>query len=507
MMAAMNLNPQVKLSEILQGIIELPEETDRIIHKPCLDSREIESGDLFLACAGLTVHGFEYIDKAIEMGATAVLWETHPDIETLPFSWRTSPQGLLVPLIAIPHLSSEVGVLADRFYGQASHKMFVTGITGTNGKTSCSQFLAQILSKDKPCGIIGTLGNGLYGKLNSTAQTTPDAVTCHAFMADMLELGASDIVMEVSSHALQQGRVNAVQFDCAVFTNLSRDHLDYHGDMQSYAEAKTRLFDFADLKFAVINTDDDYGRELVKQISSPTRLIRFGISTAYGQPDLWASDLKLTSKGVQFHVSTPWGEGDVAANIMGQFNVSNLLAVLSVLLVHGMALDEALEKISHVTAVAGRMECLRQQDKPAVVIDYAHTPDALEQVLSSLREHCAGQLWCVFGCGGDRDKGKRPLMGKIADRLADVIVLTNDNPRSELPQDILNDIQTGLTGRSECHIIEDRAAAITHAINNAHAGDIVLIAGKGHEDYQLIGDKRLSFSDIDEARKQLGLVA
>lgn len=506
MMTAMNLNPSMTLSELLQGIIDVPADMDRAINKPGLDSRKLAQGDLFLACAGQMTHGFEYIDIAIEAGATAVLWETRTDIDTLPFSWRTTSQGLQVPLLAIANLSAKVGVLADRFYGQPSHKMFITGITGTNGKTSCSQFLAQLLSEDKPCGIIGTLGNGLYGNLNATAHTTPDAVTCHAYMAEMLALNASDIVMEVSSHALEQGRVNAVQFDCAVFTNLSRDHLDYHGDMQAYAAAKARLFHFTDLKFAIINNDDEYGRELATQLAAPTRVLRYGLSEEDGRPDLLASDLKLSPAGVRFHVVTPWGDGDVSVSIMGQFNVSNLLAVLSVLLVHGMALDAALEKLSHVQTVAGRMECLRQQDKPVVVIDYAHTPDALEQALLALREHCTGQIWCVFGCGGDRDKGKRPLMGEIADQLADVIVLTNDNPRSESPQAILNDIQTGLTGGSECHIIEDRAMAIAHTINNAHVNDIVLIAGKGHEDYQLIGEQRLSFSDVTEARKQLDLV-
>ena len=507
MMTAMNLNPRMNLGELLQGIIEIPAEMQRTINKPCLDSRQIVEGDLFLACAGHTVHGFTHIDAALEAGATAVLWETHPDIDTLPFSWRTSPQGQQVPLIAIADLSAQVGVLADRFYGQPSRKMFVTGITGTNGKTSCSQFLAQLLSEDKPCGVIGTLGNGLYGQLNDTAHTTPDALSCHAFMADMLALGASDIVMEVSSHALQQGRVNAVQFDCAVFTNLSRDHLDYHGDMQAYADAKARLFNVADLKFAVINIDDEYGRELAKRITPPTRLIRYGLSAESGQADIYACDVTLSPAGLSCHVVTPWGEGELSASILGQFNVSNLLSVLSVLLLHGMTLNEALSRLSRVKQVAGRMECLLQQDKPTVVIDYAHTPDALEQVLLALREHCEGQLWCVFGCGGDRDKGKRPLMGEIADRLADVIVLTNDNPRSESPQAILNDIQTGLTGLSECHIMADRAVAIAHAINNARANDIVLIAGKGHEDYQLIGGQRLSFSDVVEARKQLGLVA
>lgn len=504
MMAAMDTRPKMKLSELIQGIAELQTDMDRLIHKPCLDSRRIEAGDVFLACAGHTVHGFDYIDTAIAAGASAVLWEPHPEIDTLPFSWRTSAEGVTIPLIAIPNLSQQVGVIADRFYGRPSRMMFVTGITGTNGKTSSSHFLAQILAETKPCGIIGTLGNGLYGELDTATHTTPDALACHALMADMRAAGASDIVMEVSSHALEQGRVNAVQFDCAVFTNLSHDHLDYHGDMQSYAEAKRRLFDFPDLKFAVINSDDEYGRELAKQISAPTRLLRFGFSTPTERPDVFASGLRLTPEGVQFHVTTPWGEGEVAANVMGQFNVSNLLAVMSVLLLRGMPFDEVLHKLSHVTPVPGRMECLRQTDKPLVVVDYAHTPDALQQVLAALREHCTGQLWCVFGCGGDRDKGKRPLMGAIADRLADVIVLTNDNPRSESPTAILNDIQTGLTGLSECHIIEDRAAAIAHAIHNAVPGDIVLLAGKGHEDYQLIGGKRLSFSDIDEARKQLG---
>ncbi len=507
-MGSLELKPQLKLSELLQGIIELPVEMDREINKPCLDSRKLETGDLFLACAGHTVHGFDYIDMAIKAGVSAVLWEVQLDVDTLPYSWRTSPQGRRIPMIAIAHLSAQVGYIADRFYGQPSKKMFVTGITGTNGKTSCSQFLAQILAEEHPCGVMGTLGNGLYGQLHQTANTTPDALTCHAFMADMLEHDVRDVVMEVSSHALQQGRVNAVQFDSAVFTNLSRDHLDYHGDMPSYAAAKGKLFSFAGLKFAIVNIDDEYGRELAGQIASPVRLLRYGLRAEQeGQADIFARDLKLSADGVQFHVVTPWGEGDVTANVMGSCNVSNLLAVLSVLFLHGMALDEALQKISRVKAVDGRMECLLQQDKPVVIIDYAHTPDALEQVLSALREHGNGQLWCVFGCGGDRDKGKRPLMGEIADRLADVIVLTNDNPRSESPQDILNDIQTGLTGLSECHIIEDRSAAISHAINSAHVGDIVLIAGKGHEDYQLIGEQRLSFSDMAEARKQLGWVA
>lgn len=507
MMAAMDFNPHMQLAELLQGIIELPADMDRSFNKLCLDSRQVEAGDVFLACAGHTRHGFGFIDTAIKAGAAAVLWQTHPDIDTLPFSWRTSPQGQAVPLIAIPDLAQQVGVLADRFYGQPSRRMFVTGITGTNGKTSCSQFLAQVLAADAPCGIIGTLGNGLFGKLNTTLHTTPDALTCHGLMADMLAAGATDMVMEVSSHALQQGRVNAVQFDCAVFTNLSHEHLDYHGDMQSYAAAKRKLFEFAGLKFAVINVDDPYGRELASQIQAPTRLLRYSLTGEGEQAEVFAREVELTPQGMQFHVVTPWGEGELAAGLMGRFNVSNLLAVLSVLLVHGMALDEALARLSHVSPVAGRMECLTQPDKPVVVIDYAHTPDALEQVLAALRAHCTGQLWCVFGCGGDRDKGKRPVMGEIADRLADIIVLTNDNPRSESAQAILNDIQTGLTGLSECHVIEDRAAAIAYAVNHAVLGDMVLIAGKGHEDYQIIGDRRLPFSDSAEVRKQPGWAA
>ncbi|MDH5444885.1 MAG: UDP-N-acetylmuramoyl-L-alanyl-D-glutamate--2,6-diaminopimelate ligase [Gammaproteobacteria bacterium] len=507
MMAAMSLKTDNRLKDLLQGIIELPDEMDRVVGKPCLDSRQLATGDLFLACAGQTVHGFDYVDLAIEKEVSAILWEANPDIETLPFSWRKTPQGNQVPLVAIPNLSQQVGVIADRYYEHPSDKLFVTGITGTNGKTSCSQFLAQVLSEDRPCGVIGTLGNGLYGKLNESSHTTPDAVACQTFMSDLLDDGVSDLVMEVSSHALEQGRVNGVKFDCAVFTNLSRDHLDYHGDMQAYAEAKAKLFGFDKLKFAVVNVDDEFGRELSERISEPVQLIRYGISDEYLKPDVFASQLNLSSDGLQFEIETPWGRGAVSANLMGQFNVSNLLAVLSVLILHGMSLNEAIEKLSDLNPVSGRMESLHQQDKPAVVIDYAHTPDALEQVLFSLRAHCAGQLWCVFGCGGDRDKGKRPLMGEIADRLADVVVLTNDNPRTEPADAILADIQTGLTGHSECHVMADRASAIAYAIKHACSKDIVLIAGKGHEDYQLIGEQRLSFSDMEEARKQLGLVA
>ena len=507
MMAATGMRQELLFSDLLAGIFDLSAELDFVVSGLCLDSRKLKAGDIFLACAGQTVHGLDYVDEVISQGARAVLWETTPELDTIPLNWQESPHGLPIPLIAIPELSNKVGVFADRFYGHPSGAMFVTGFTGTNGKTSCSQYLAQILDMDAPCGVIGTIGAGLYKALNTSSHTTPDALSCHALLADMLEQGAKSVVLEVSSHALEQGRVNGIEFDCAVFTNLSRDHLDYHGDMQAYAAAKAGLFKFAGLQHAVINHDDEFGRELRQAISNELEVLSYGFDTTYGQPDIFADKLTLTASGVGFHVQTPWGTGDVSAQVLGRFNASNLLAVLGVLLAHGMPLATALQGLTMVKPVPGRMECFQQAGQALVVVDYAHTPDALEQVLQALRAHCRGRLWCVFGCGGDRDQGKRPLMGEIAERLADKTILTNDNPRSEQAHDIIEQILDGCKDRQGCTIIEDRAKAIATAIQSASAEDIVLIAGKGHEDYQLIGEQRLEFSDTIEVRKSLGMVS
>lgn len=504
-MAASRYQQQILLSELLGEIYPLPAEIDREISGLCLDSRKVQKGDLFLACAGQTVHGMQFVNTAIAAGALVVLWESEPDVEPVPLSWRDSPDGGQVPLLAIPRLSLQVGVIADRFYGHPSQQMFVTGITGTNGKTSCSQFLADVLVQDNPCGVIGTLGTGLYGSLDPATHTTPDAVQCHAVLADMHEHGATNTVMEVSSHALHQGRVNGVQFDCAVFTNLSRDHLDYHGDMVSYAQAKQQLFSFPGLRFAVINQDDACGRELLTQLPTTVKALSYGFDITVPCPDVFAENIQLTTAGITCHVVTPWGEGELSAPVLGRFNVSNLLAVLTVLLVQEMNLATALERLTRVTTVPGRMECITQPDHSLVVIDYAHTPDALEQVLKALREHCQGKLCCVFGCGGDRDQGKRPLMGAIAEQLADEVILTNDNPRTEDAEKIIAQIKQGIKEQGHVLVEPDRAKAIATAIKQAGSDDIVLIAGKGHEDYQEVNAERKPFSDLLEVKKNLGI--
>jgi UDP-N-acetylmuramoyl-L-alanyl-D-glutamate--2,6-diaminopimelate ligase len=502
MMAGRYSQFELTLSALLQGIVELKPEADRSITGMSLDSREIQPGDLFLACTGLNHNGASFIDAAINNGAVAVLWETQAGIQAIPLAYRPAPTGKAVPVIAVPNLSQQAGILADRFYGQPSRALFVCGVTGTNGKTSVSQFLAHTQSADAPAGVIGTLGHGLYQHLEMGRHTTPDAVTVHRWLAELREQGAANVAMEVSSHALHQGRVNGVLFDCAVFTNLSRDHLDYHGDMKSYAAAKAGLFNMPGLRYAVINSDDPIGRELLANLPNTLSALRYGLEAEH-QPDILGKCLGLSSDGVEVEVVTPQGKGRFHSRLLGRFNISNLLAVLAVLLLSGIPLQGALARLATVNPVAGRMETFGGGTKPLVIVDYAHTPDALEQVLKALREHCQGRLWCVFGCGGDRDAGKRPLMGAIAEALADVVILTNDNPRSEDLEQILADIKQGMTNPEPIHTQPDRRQAIALAIAQAKQGDVVLIAGKGHEAWQQIGDTKIPFSDIDEVESQL----
>ncbi|NNF95877.1 MAG: UDP-N-acetylmuramoyl-L-alanyl-D-glutamate--2,6-diaminopimelate ligase [Halobacteria archaeon] len=490
------------LSALLQGIIEIKPEADRTITGMSLDSREIHSGDLFLACTGLSVEGARFIDAAISNGAVAVLWEAQPGIQSIPLAYRSKPNGEAVPVIAVTKLSQQVGILADRFYGQPSRALFVSGVTGTNGKTSVSQFLAHTQNADAPAGVIGTLGHGLYEHLEMGRHTTPDAVTVHRWLAELREQGAASVAMEVSSHALHQGRVNGVTFDCAVFTNLSRDHLDYHGDMQSYAEAKAGLFNMPGLRYAVINSDDPTARELLVSLPDNLSVLLYGLEAEH-QPDVMGKCLSLSSDGIDVEVVTPHGKGQFHSRLLGRFNISNLLAVLAVLLLSGIPLQGALARLATVKPVAGRMETFGGDDKPLVVVDYAHTPDALEQVLKALREHTEAKIWCVFGCGGDRDAGKRPLMGEIAEAFADVVILTNDNPRSEDPEQILIAIQRGMRNPEQAQTLPDRRQAIAMAISQARSGDVVLVAGKGHETWQQVGEEKIPFSDIDEVESQL----
>ncbi len=452
-----------------------------------MDSRQVRAGGLFLAYPGEKTDGRQYIADAIKNGAIAVLWDPEN------FTWDTSWQVENVP---VQNLRTQAGFIADMFYHQPSRKLWMVGVTGTNGKTSISQWIAQAFTfLNRKTAVIGTVGNGFVGVLTPTQNTTPGAVYLHGLLSDYLKLGAQAVAMEVSSHGLDQGRLNGVHFDVAVLSNLTRDHLDYHGTMDAYAVAKRKLFEMGELKAAVINADDDFGRQLLQgYVGKPLQVISYGIHAG----DVRASNIRLRSTHMSFTAHTPAGEAEILAAVVGQFNVYNLLAVLATLLASDVKLVDAVEAISQIKSVSGRMEQVGGGDLPSVVIDYAHTPDALENVLKTLRVQTKGKLVCVFGCGGDRDPGKRALMGKVVSDLADAAVVTSDNPRGENPEAIIQQVLEGMHGS---YAIEpDRAKAIAVAIGAAKPGDTVLLAGKGHENYQEIAGKKVYFSDLEQAK-------
>ena len=495
------------------------------------DSRTVQAGDTFVAYPGTQVDGRRFIAQAVASGANAVIWDAHD------FNWNDDWQ---VPNLAVHDLRHQAGVIANHVYGQPSQKLWMVGVTGTNGKTSISHWLAKSFSGlERKCALLGTLGNGFNGNLQVTANTTPDALLVHGLLAEYEQQGAQAAVMEVSSHALTQGRVNGVHYDVALLTNLTRDHLDYHGDMQSYAAAKRRLFDWTSLKHVVLNLDDAFGAELAADISrgdlssaSPhpnplpegeganalreyliPEVIGYGLSDEslqlaerLGIRMVYGNVMQMDAHGLNLKLHTSWGGAELHSKLIGRFNASNLLGALAVLLVSKVAMEDAVRELSLQKAVAGRMQTLGGKEAPAVVVDYAHTPDALEKVLVTLREVTAssgGKLICVFGCGGDRDRGKRPMMGTVASKFADVRIVTSDNPRGEDPQSIIEAITTGMSGDYE--VIEDRAKAITHAIEKAKPNDTVLLAGKGHEDYQEIAGVRYPFSDSEIASRALSV--
>lgn len=456
------------------------------------DSRVVTPGCCFAAYPGETGDGRNYLAQAIAAGASAVLWEQRG------FAW---PQQLAaLPNVAVADLKNRLGEIAAAIYGKPSEKLWMVGITGTNGKTSCAHWLAQSLNgASRRSAVLGTLGNGFPAALTPSLNTTPDAIVLQQALTGYLAQGAQAAVMEVSSHGLAQGRVNGVCFDVAVLTNLTRDHLDYHGDMARYAAAKETLFQWPGLRYAVLNLDDEFGRALAGRLhGGSAEVIGYGMN--HGQ--VRASSLKLSSSGLQMQIESDWGSAQLAAPLLGGFNAHNLLATLAALLVSGVPLSVAVQQLAVIKPVAGRMQALGGAGKPVVVVDYAHTPDALEKVLMSLRElNPHGKLSCVFGCGGDRDPGKRPLMGEIAARLADRVIVTSDNPRNEDPLAIIAAIVAGMRNN---HCIEaDRAAAIHAAVQAAAADDVVLVAGKGHEGYQEINGVRQAFSDLEVARRAL----
>lgn len=448
------------------------------------DSRKVQAGSLFLAYPGTHSDGRDYIAQAIQAGAAAVAWESRD------FVWNPAWQ---VSNMAVDGLKNRVGQIAAEYYGSPSEKLAMVGVTGTNGKTSVSQWIAQALSiLGKKTAVIGTIGNGFVGAQAEASNTTPDAILLQAMLADYARQGAEAVAMEVSSHGLHQGRVNGVTFDVAVLTNLTRDHLDYHETMEEYAAAKQLLFSWQGLDMAVLNIDDAFGRSIASSLAGQGKpMMTYGLL----QGDVRGSDLQLHQHGLTMQVSTPQGKAALNAPVLGRFNAYNVLAVLATLLALKVSLHDAVAAIGKIRPVPGRMQQFGGNDKPLVVVDYAHTPDALEKVLTTLREQTSGKLICVFGCGGDRDAGKRPLMGAVADELADAVIVTSDNPRSEDPVSIIQQVVSSIDA---VELIEpDRAIAIRRAVQSARAGDVVLIAGKGHENYQEIAGIKIPFSDAE----------
>ena len=453
------------------------------------DSRKAMPGVVFAAYPGEASDGRRYLAQAIANGVDGVLWETDH------FQWDPA---LTISNAGVAGLKTRIGEIAAHIYGEPSRKLHMVGITGTNGKTSVAHWIAQAMTRlGQKTAILGTAGNGFPHALTPALNTTPDAIELQQRLANYLHQGAVACAMEVSSHGLAQSRVNGTHFNIAVLTNLSRDHLDYHGEMDNYAAVKARLFNWPGLEWVVLNVDDAFGRQL-EGLTRPARVAGYG----FNRGAVVANKLQLSQSGMHMEVHTDWGNAELEAPLLGRFNAANLLAVLTTLLVSGIPLNEACAALAHIVPPPGRMQTLGGGEHPLVIVDYAHTPDALEKVLETLREIAQqGRLICVFGCGGNRDSGKRPLMGRAASLGADEVWVTSDNPRNEDPQSIIAAVLQGMSG--EPRIEPDRARAIFEAIGNARCGDVVLIAGKGHEDYQEIAGERVAFSDVAVARKAL----
>lgn len=483
-----------------------------------LDSRAIGAGDVFVALVGSKVDGRQFIAKAIELGAAAILVEADK-------LWQGIAWLGTVPVIAVENLANNLSEIAGCFYAHPSQQCRLIGVTGTNGKTSCSLLIAQLaalLAKpietpaDITAGVVGTLGFGVLdahllaplaqqiSAVQSTGLTTPDPIHLQKILANLVAQKAATIAIEVSSHSLVQGRVAALQFDTAIFTNLTQDHLDFHGDLIRYGKAKEQLLHQPNLKYAIINADDAWAKSLLQKKPQSVAAISFSISD--NTADLYLTDVQLTETGATAHLHSPWGSAELVSPFIGKFNLSNLLAVIAAMCVGGERLTNVLNLILQLEAAPGRMQAVRLEDTQQdiqLIVDYAHTPDALENTLRAIREHKQAKLWTIFGCGGDRDKTKRPLMGRIAEKYSDCVIITNDNPRTEEPAAIAADIIRGLHNAKGCLVIADRAQAIDFAVQQAKSGDLVLIAGKGHEEYQIFAEHTIAFSDLKQARLAL----
>lgn len=494
-------NRSFPLERLLEGLVAADEPTVREVDcfGLCSDSRQVRPGDMFFAVSGTRQDGGAFINMALDRGAVAIIHES-PVNDLLKEGARR--RG--VPLIHDPALKEHLGIFAARFHDNPSYRLKVAAVTGTDGKTSVSHFVAQAIDSlsghGQSCGIIGTAGNGFYKKLTAGTHTTPDALTLQSMLADMLAQQAAYVSMEASSHALEQGRLNGMHIEVAILTNLGRDHLDYHLSLEAYRQAKSRLFAWPDLQSAVLNIQDEFGRGLWDRYHRHYPVTVYGIGDrdfdlTQAEDWVWGRIKEFYSRGFLLELSSPEGDFDVEVSLLGGFNAKNVLAVAGTLRRLGFGIGRIADSIAKLRPVRGRMQLLEQPGYASVIVDYAHTPQALETVLRESRRHVTGRLHCVFGCGGDRDAGKRPLMGGIATRLADRVIVTDDNPRNESPQKIVADILAGCAGEKPVKVIHDRRQAIMAAIADARPGDVVLIAGKGHETYQEIAGEKKSFSD------------
>ncbi len=492
-MPAELLKPQITLAELLQGIVEAPDIPMTGISD---DSRKLRAGNVFLACQGAASHGLDYIDRAIAAKVAAVVFDSETG------SYVDCP----VPMIAVDGLANRLGEIANRWFDEPSMQVRVTGVTGTNGKTTVACLIQQCMKAlGHKCGYVGTLGSGMAKIVGNSSMTTPPCIELHETLAGFRDSGATHAAIEVSSHALEQNRVDGVHFDSAIFTNLSRDHIDYHGTMRAYFEAKSGLFLNRNVPNRIVSVDSEFGAELADRcgadvVTVSTRFDR----VANGRPYVFVRAVVATPTGSKMSLASSWGTADIALPLPGDFNVANAVQVLALMLCQDVPFDDACEVLGKVSAPPGRMQAIRVpggEDLPAVYVDYSHTPASLEAALRALRGHCKGKLWCVFGCGGDRDRGKRPMMGKVAERLSDFPVVTSDNPRTEEPTQIIADILGGMSDSAIA--VDDRNDAIAQAVSAAAASDTILIAGKGHEDYQVIGTERFHFSDAEVAARYL----
>jgi len=497
------------------SLASLPFE-NQIIEQLRLDSRQVKPNDLFIALKGQSHDGREFIPQAVMSGAIAILAETDNSVEDKTLSYFTF-DGKKIPQINIYQLANRISAFANEFYDHPSSKMKVIGVTGTNGKTTVTQLIAQWASLiGQKSAVLGTVGNGVYGKLTPSANTTSSSIEIQSYLAAFLAEDVKIVAMEVSSHGLALGRVQDVSYAASLFTNLSRDHLDFHHTIKNYKNAKWSLFSPLTKELAVkhsgkrvINYDDKVGRAWINKLedavvvsTQPEYLTKI---RALGKAYIGISSIEYHDKGVSLYFDSSFGNGVLESRLFGSFNVSNLLLALGALLALGFPFFALINTVPHLSPVCGRMEIFAVKNKPTVIVDYAHTPDALDKALFAAKEHCHGKLWVIFGCGGDRDRGKRPLMANVAQSYTDNIIVTNDNPRTEDPDTIIHDIMAGFTEPNQINIVKDRMTAIQWAIDHSNENDIILVAGKGHEDYQIIGQTKHHYSDRETVSDLLGM--